>query len=173
MDVQLIDSTLPRQPSLWPSRRCVISWKGDGLHPTLVKAASVAALRGDVEDRAWFQFQTSDLSSDDRTTIPEDFFRVRRNIDVVGDRAEQRRVFEQAKREYLDSRTMPGDPSTVIHASAERMDEMLRQFDLLERTADGCPIEPPALVLKMALVRRVRRRIADRTETYLRSVIGR
>jgi hypothetical protein len=146
--------------------------EGDGLHAALVKSATVAAFRGDVEDRAWFQFQTSDLSSTDKTKIPDDFFRLRRNIDVVTDRAEQRRIFENAKKEYLDSRTMPDDPSTVIHASAERMDEMLRQFDLLERTADGRPIEPPDLVPQMRLVRSVRRRIAERTEAYLRAVIG-
>lgn len=63
---------------------------GTGLTAALRKASSVAAIRGDLVDRAWFQFQISDLTKRDGEVMPEDFFRLRRNINDAGSLAKQR-----------------------------------------------------------------------------------
>ena len=51
------------------------------------------------------------------------------------------------------------------------MDAMLDKFDLYERSADGRELDPE-LVKKITFVRTMRQRIVERTERYLRNVIG-
>jgi hypothetical protein len=146
--------------------------EGTDLHGAIVKASTVAALRGDVEERAWFQFQLADFMDTDADDVPDDFFRLRRNIDVVPDRAEQHRIFLTAKHDFLDSRTDPDDPNVIYDATLAKMDDWLAKYKLLEDSAGGDNEIEERLVKQNTFLKLVRERIAERTERYLRSVVG-